>query len=93
MPLVRYKCNLCDNFIEKIIMNPKNIVGAIPCQCGGFLERKLGAPSSSSEEKIDSPVATKPVYYNRQRHEWVKEQGDRMLREHKEKESLNEEKK
>ncbi len=93
MPLIRYKCNLCDNYIEKIIMNVKNIIGAIPCQCGGFLERKLGAPSSSSEEKIDTDIAIKPVYYNRQRYEWNKEEGDRMVREHQNKEAQNKEKK
>gem|GEM_PF-3270749 len=93
MPLIRYKCNLCDNYIEKIIMNLKDIKGAVPCQCGGFLERQMGAPSSSSEERVNSPLAVKPVYFNRQRYQWNKEQGDKLLREHNNKEDLNREKK
>ena len=74
-------------------MRPKEALGAVPCQCGGFLERQLGAPSSSSEQKVESGLATKPVYYNRERHELQKAEGDRLLREHKTKEVLNEEKK
>ncbi len=89
MPLIRYKCNLCDNSIEKIIMNVKDIKGAVPCQCGGFLERNIGAPSSSSEERIETDLATKPVYFNKQRYEWNKNEGDRLLKQHQEKEFLN----
>jgi len=91
--VIEYKCNLCDNAIEKLIMDPKDVVGVMPCQCGGFLERQLSAPSSSSSELIMSGNLVQRVYYNSERSKMAHEQGDKLLKDQKEKEKLNEEKK
>ncbi len=94
MALYYYKCNLCDNEISKIIENIKDVVGVMPCgACGGFLERRLAPPSSSSSEFIDAGNLTKPVYYDSARHKMARQQGDKLLQDQKSKEKLNEEKK
>ena len=91
--LISYKCNLCDNSIDKIINDPKDIVGVMSCgACGGFLERQLSGPSNSNFEKIDPGNLTKPVLFNAERHKMSYDHGNDLVRKAKEKEKLNEEK-
>ncbi len=92
--LINYKCNLCSNEIDKLVQEPKDIIGAMPCgSCGGWLERQLSAPTSSNSEKIDPGNTTKPVYFDAERHKLAREQGDVIIRKQKEQENANEEKK
>ena len=90
--VINYQCNLCDNSIEKLILDPKDVIGVMACQCGGFLERQLSAPSSSSSELVQCGKSVQRIFYNSDRRDMAREQGDKLIKEQKEKEKLNEEK-
>ena len=83
--LLKYKCNLCDNQIEKLVQRLDEARGAVPCQCGGWLERQLSAPSSNAVESVDDGITIKPVHFDRERYNMARQQGDDILREQKKK--------
>ena len=84
--LITYECRTCGNTIPKLILNPEDIRGVIPClECGHFLERVIGGPSSNSIEKIDNGFMTQPVEYDSNRNVLRKEASEKFLKElHKE---------
>ena len=84
--LIRYECKNCGNAIEKILSNIKDVKGIIPCQCSGWLERTLSAPSSNSTETIDTGSNIKTVSFDRNRYDLAKQQGDDMLASKKKRE-------
>lgn len=79
--IVKYRCNLCDNAIDKLISKPSQVKGVLPCQCGGFLERRITPPSSNSVELIDDGVVVKKTYFDAQRYELARKQGDDIIKE------------
>lgn len=84
--LIQYVCKTCGNQIPKLILNPEDVKGVIPCGgCSGFLERIIGGPSSNAVEKIDNGFMTKPVEYDDNRNILRREASDKFFRElHKE---------
>ncbi len=85
--LINYVCKTCDNQISKILVNPEDVRGVIPCmECGGFLERVIGGPSSNSVETIDNGFMPRTVEFDSNRNDLRKEASNRFLRELEEKE-------
>lgn len=83
--LIKYKCILCDNYIEKLILKKEQVKGVLACQCGGFLERELNAPSSNAVESIDDGATVTPIYYDKERVQLARQQGDDLIQEQKKK--------
>lgn len=61
--LAKYTCPRCGNHVAKILNIPNHKVpNILPCaQCGGWLEREIGAPSLSSLEEVDNGAMEKSV--------------------------------
>jgi hypothetical protein len=57
-------------------------IGVLPClNCGGFLERQIQPPNSSSVETIDNGAMARPVEFNREHQELRKKVSDDMVKE------------
>ena len=59
--LIHYKCEKCGNATKKYYKKSKDVIDEIECECGGELERQLGAPNSSSTQFIDNGLQARRV--------------------------------
>lgn len=79
--LLEFKCPRCNNSIKKLVQSIDDI-GVLGClDCGGFLERVLNGPNSSSVEIIDTGFQERPVEYNASQQELRKQVSEQMVRE------------
>lgn len=86
--LLNYLCPTCGNHIQKIIKDLNETIGVIPClECGHWLERQLGAPTTNAVETIDDGALIKHVYYDKERVKMARQQGDDLLKELRKKET------
>jgi hypothetical protein len=75
--LVRYKCNLCNNQIKKIVDSDKT-TGYLNCFCGGVLEKQLPEISTSSLEIVDNGNMARQVELRQDIKSKLKERGDKL---------------
>lgn len=75
--MVKYKCNLCDNFIKKIYDTKKyKVPGFLECQCGGVMEKELPDVSTSSVEVVDNGAMARKVELRKDAVQRSREKGD-----------------
>lgn len=78
---IRYKCNLCENSITKLIFKNEDLVGYLTCQCGGVMERVLRGPSVTVVETRDNGVMPRRVEQQKDIAEILKERSDKTREE------------
>lgn len=75
--LVRYKCNLCNNEIKKIVDADK-VAGYLNCFCGGVCEKQLPEISTSSLEVVDNGNMARQVELRHDIKNRLKDRGDKL---------------
>jgi hypothetical protein len=77
--LIKYKCNLCDNEIQKYFHRGDKQANFLSCQCGGVLERQVPDFGTSSLEYVDTGVSAKRVELRKDAAARAKERGDKYI--------------
>lgn len=78
--LIKYKCNLCDNFIKKLYSQNDKMPGFLSCQCGGVMEKELPNISTTSLEVVDTGTMIKKVELRRDAVLKAREKGDNIIK-------------
>ena len=75
---LRYKCNLCHTEITKIFFKVSDIVGYMPCYCGGMYERvPLKGATATVVEVRDNGIQPRRVEQHANIKEILKERSDK----------------
>lgn len=77
--LVKFKCNLCDNSIRKLIKEKKDIPFYLTCDCGGVMEKTLPEITTSSVEVVDNGFANKRLEVRKGINEKANQRGQAMI--------------
>lgn len=77
--LIKYKCNLCDNEIQKYFHKTDKQANFLNCQCGGVLERQVPDFGTSSLEYVDNGALAKRVELRKDAAARAKERGDKYI--------------
>lgn len=60
--MVDYECTKCDNTSSKYFRKSKDVSDEVECtECGGQMERQLGAPNTKSTQFIDNGLQARRV--------------------------------
>jgi hypothetical protein len=78
--LIKYKCNLCENEIKKLITGNVKFAGFLPCACGGVMEKQLPDFGVSSFETVDNGLMAKKVLIRKDATHKAREKGDLYIK-------------
>jgi len=74
--MVRYKCNLCPNEIDKLYDNKYKRPPFLQCECGGVMEKQRPDFGTSSIETVDTGTMARKVELRKDAVNRFKEKGD-----------------
>lgn len=77
--LIKFKCNLCDNHIRKLIKEKKDIPFFLTCDCGGVMEKTLPEITTTSVEVVDNGYANKRLEIRKGINEKAAQRGQQMI--------------
>lgn len=79
--LMKYKCNICGNEIEKLFKVKAEVTPFMHCgECGGILEKQLPEFATSSVETVDTGVMQKRVELRKDATQKARQKGDNYIK-------------
>jgi hypothetical protein len=86
--LVKYKCVLCENSIQKLFSSETGQLPFLDCACGGMMEKQFPDFGVSSIEVIDNGSMPRKVELRKDAVERAREKGDNYIKTMNERDSV-----